>query len=253
MILRTLLASAACMAGQPPAASLPTRPTAVPAPHADGPGEDARFLARLQAVDAAMARVADLRADFVQTRHTPLLKKPLVSTGVVLTKGDQARWDTATPRASSLRIGPRAIRIYYPADQLVEEYPVDEGFKHLAGTPLPRLSVLRANFEITRLEPKDVDASRANLPLLALQLTPTSERVRSHLASVRVLIDESVPSATMIVLTDADGEVTRIEFRNVTLNRGVRDEEIDPKLPAGVRVSRPLGEPIPPARKGASR
>jgi outer membrane lipoprotein-sorting protein len=43
-------------------------------------------------------------------------------------------------------------------------------------------------------------------------------------------------------MTDPDGEVTEIVFRNVKLNSGVRDDEMDQKLPPGVRVSRPLGD-----------
>ncbi|MBC7835826.1 MAG: outer membrane lipoprotein carrier protein LolA [Phycisphaerales bacterium] len=189
-----------------------------------------------------MAQVEDLRADFEQRRHTPLLKKPLVSSGVVLTKGELVRWDTATPHASSLLIGHGSIKLYYPADKLLEVYPVGEGFKDLAGAPLPRLSVLKARFDITPLASEDLGASNEVATLLAVQLTPKSKELREHIASVRVLIDESRPAATKVVMTDPDGEVTEIVFSNVRLNTGVRDDEIDPKMPEGVRVSRPLGE-----------
>lgn len=204
--------------------------------------EEDRFAARLEAVDAAMSTVADLRADFEQRRHTPLLKKPLVSKGTVLTKGERVRWDTATPRASTLLIDGGLIRLFYPSDRMVEEYPAGDGFKDVAGAPLPRLSVLRERFEISRITAKELGASEDDSKLLAVRLTPKADALKSHITVVKVLIDESRPAAVKVVMIDADGEETEIVFSNVRLNEGVRDDEIELKLPEGVRVSRPLGE-----------
>lgn len=242
--LSLVVASVLTAAGQPIAPFAPAAPAASsePVKTAGATRDDERFVKRLEAVDAAMATVVDLRADFEQRRHTPLLKKPLVSSGVVLTKGDLVRWDTATPHASSLLIGRGAIQMYYPSEKLVEVYPIGEGFKDLAGAPLPRLSVLRARFDIAPLPSDDPGVRSRDANLLAVRLTPRSDDVRKHIASVNVFIDESRPVATRVVMTDPDGEVTEIVFSNIRLNSGVKDDEIDPKLPAGVRVSRPLGD-----------
>jgi outer membrane lipoprotein-sorting protein len=213
-----------------------------PAPAVAAQPADDAFNKRLEAVDAAMGKVTDLRADFEQRRHTALLKKPLVSKGVVLTKGDKVRWDTATPRASSMVISPSEIKLYYPADKLVEVYPVGEGFKDLAGAPLPRLSVLRARFEIAPLGVKELGGDEGDKNLVAVVLTPKSEEMRKHVVSVKVLIDSSKPAATKVVMSDSEGEETEILFSSVKLNSGVKDDELVLKLPEGVRVSKPLGE-----------
>jgi outer membrane lipoprotein-sorting protein len=239
-------------AGQPAGRSAPAAPPVPSEPPKSTSSDDAELTKRLEAVDAAMARVADLRADFEQQRRTPLLKKPLVSRGVVLTKGELVRWDTQTPRPSSLLIGHGSIRMYYPADKLVEVYPVGEGFKDIAGAPLPRLSALKERFDIAPLAPSDLGATKADSNLLAVQLTPRSDDLRRHLVSVKVLIDESRPAATKVVMTDPDGDVTDIVFSNVRLNAGVKDEEIDPALPEGVRVSHPLGDDKSGGDEGAS-
>lgn len=239
--------------GQPVVPSTPSTPAA-PAPSADNATKatvaDEAFSKRLEAVDAAMAKVVDLRADFEQRRHTLLLKKPLVSKGTVLTKGGgsgagvggRVRWDTTEPRASSMVIGDGEIRMYYPADKLVEVYPVGEGFKDLAGAPLPRLSVLKERFEVAAIGAKEMGVASVASNEVAVLLTPRSAELRKHVASVKVLIDESRPAATKVVMTDPEGEETEILFTNIRLNAGVKDDEVVLKLPEGVRVSRPLGD-----------
>ncbi len=204
--------------------------------------QEARFAERLEAVDAAMAKVVNLRADFEQRRRTPLLKKPLISKGVVLTKGEAVRWDTVSPRASSLLIEHGTVQMYYPADKLLEVYPAGEGFNDLAGGPLPRLATLKNRFTVSLLAPKDLGASNEDANLLALQLTPKSEELRKHITSVKVLIDTSRPVAIKVVMTDPEGEETEIVFSNVKINSGVSESEVELKLPEGVRVSRPMGE-----------
>jgi outer membrane lipoprotein-sorting protein len=229
----------------------PAVPAAASPDGVEAAAEDARFAARLAKVDAAMAAVADLRAEFEQRRHTPLLKKPLVSKGTVATKGPRVRWDTTSPRASVLLVGDGLVRLFYPADNLVEEYPAGEGFQDLAGAPLPRLSVLKERFDITQIATSELAPGDESADHLAIELKPKSESLRSHVTSVRVLIDESQPAAIRVVMTDAEGERTEIEFTNVKLNQGVKAEDLELKLPEGVRVSRPLGDRADETKKPA--
>lgn len=239
MMLPLLIPLFISIAGEAPASSI----HAGSQPVAGTPDGKARpFLDRLQSVDEAMARVEDLRAEFEQHRHTPLLKRPLVSKGVVLCKGDLVRWDTTSPRRSSLLIGEGSIRMYYPEDKLVEIYPLGEGFQDLAGAPLPRLSILKKRFDIVQIALKDLNAREDEPKLLAIEMTPKGQDFRRHVASVKVLIDESRPAAIKVVITDPDGEVTEIVFSHIAINGGLKREQIDLKLPENVRVSRPLGE-----------
>lgn len=226
------------LACQPGAAPPTERPATPPAPTE---AERKVWLSRLEAADAAMAKVVDLRADFEQRRHTSLLKRPLVSKGVVLTKGERVRWDTATPRLSSLVIGGGEIRMYYPADKLVEVYPVGEGFKDLAGAPLPRMSVMQERFDISPLAASEMGAVGADSAVMAVLLAPKSTELQRHIRSVKVLLNTVSGVATRVVITDPEGEETEILFSNIRLNSGVKDTEVQLNLPDDVRVSRPLG------------
>ena len=254
MICVVLTLAACAFVGMAAQSSAPAQPVsspavaAAPAKASADAAANERFAKRLEVVDAAIAKVLDLRADFEQRRHTSLLKKPIVSTGLVLSKGERVRWDTAAPRASSMLMVAGEIRMFYPADKLVEVYPVGEGFKDLAGAPLPRLSVLKTRFDISPLTPRDLGVNDPDSKLLAVLLTPKLDDLRKHVASVKVLIDESLPAATKLIMTDLEGERTEILFTNIRLNAGVKEDELELKLPEGVRISRPLGE-----GKGASK
>jgi len=241
MIAAWAMAAIVITAGSEPPASTSPPPAveSTPAAPATTAVEAAAFERRLEAVDAAMAGVVDLRADFEQRRHTPLLKRPLTSKGVVVSMGDRVRWDTTAPRPSSLVVGGGSISVYYPEDRLLEAYPVNEGFRDMAGGPLPRLSELRKRFDIAPLTP---GAGESGEKVLEIRLTPKSEELRAHVESIEVVIDEARPAARRVTITDPDGERTEIDFRNVRLNTGVKVGEVELKVPPGTRVSRPLGD-----------
>ncbi|MFZ4574774.1 MAG: LolA family protein [Phycisphaerales bacterium] len=217
----------------------------------------AAFDARLAAVDEAMGKIQDVRAEYKQTRRTPLLKKPLVSRGTLVTKGQSARWETKSPRASTMLVGPESVELLFPDDKLIEIYPAGDKGRDLAGAPLPRLGLLKSRFEIEPGSLKDLGASETNPKLLAVRLIPKSEELKAHVKSVEVLIDESVPAATKLILIDADGERTEVDFSGVKLNTGVTDKELVLEHPVGFKVSRPLEgghgtSPPVPAADGTS-
>lgn len=132
--------------------------------------------------------------------------------------------------------------MYYPADKLVEVYPVGGGFKDLAGAPLPRLSLLRERFEVDPLTLKEMGVSDADENFIAVRLTPKQADLRKHVTTVKVLLDTVRGVATKVVMTDPEGEQTEILFSNIRLNSGVKDDEVALRLPDNVRVSRPLGD-----------
>jgi outer membrane lipoprotein-sorting protein len=230
-----LCAGAPCLADppSPPAAGTPA-PTLPP---------------ELVDLDRRIAAIRDLRADFEQRKHTPLLKNPLVSRGTVLVRRDRARWDTHTPRRSSLLAERDCVRIHYPDERVVEIYPVAGDLHHLAGSPLPRLSDLAEHFDIRQIDPSSLsEGSRPERPLAA-ELLPRAPELRDAVASVGVLFDAAIPCVARVVMTDPDGERTEIEFRSVRTDTGIPDSAMDLSVPEGTREVRPIGNrPLEPKR-----
>ena len=223
---------------------------------------------RLEVIDAATAKLVDFKADFEQKKFSPLLKKPMVSSGVLTSKGRLVRWETTQPRHVIILIDPDIaalpaaggstspplerpakssaaageIRVYYPDDKLCEIYPAGGALSDFAGAPLPRLSDLRTRFSIASMPVSDMGGGTGDTLLVALRLTPLTGDVQRYLESIMVLIDESVPSARKVVVTDAEGERTEISMSAIKINSGVKDSDVALTLPDDVRMSRPLGK-----------
>ncbi len=269
-------ASVANMTVAPPKAQPPERPSAIRPVQAVMPDPAARasdraFEERLAALDAAMGKVADFRANFEQRKYTPLLKKPLESRGILTSRGRLVRWETTQPRHLIVLIDPareaqppgtagadapsapakpaqptRAaapgeIRVYYPADGLCEIYPIDGALSDLTGAPLPRLADLRTRFSLVPIPASELGGPGGNPALVGLLLLPATDEVRTHLESIKVLIDETIPAATKVIVSDADGERTEIVLTAIRTNTGLTQADVQLTLPTDVRLSRPLG------------
>ena len=76
---------------------------------------------------------------------------------------------------------------------------------------------------------------------IALKLTPKSDDLKKHIASVKVLLDENVPCADRIVIVDPEGDETELRFTVVKINTGMNDAELDLKLPERTKISAPTG------------
>src|SRR4051812_4885294 len=57
---------------------------------------------RMVEVDAHGATISDLVAKFEQEKFTALLKKPLLSVGVVRVRGSAMKWETDRPEPTTL-------------------------------------------------------------------------------------------------------------------------------------------------------
>jgi hypothetical protein len=237
----TLFAAALCVANASAKTSsisddksvAPSQPS--PTDHAVSPAIDAALLKELEAVDASVATIKDLRASFEQRKTSALLRKPLVSSGELFCKGDVVLWKTTRPRSSSMRVDATEIRLFYPDDKLVEIYPVD-GLRDMAGGPLPRLAALKQQFAMTRgIGPNTNDTT------LVVDLKPLDQKVATYLASVQVTIDKSVPCVTQIIMTDPEGETTTVTFTEIRRDTGLTDADVALVVPSETKESRPLG------------
>ena len=205
----------------------------------DKPDVAPALLAELKELDERLAKIQDMQADFTQAKHVSLLKRPLISQGEVLVKGEQMRWDVSKPSPSTTLTSAKEIRIHYPQQKIVEVYAIDQRLSSVIASPLPRLDVLLRNFTIERIVPKQQTEEQSET-LLHIRLTPRGEELRKHITRVNVTIDRKQALAQRIEMIDIDGDRTEISFEGIKLNVGLKDEQFELKLPAGTRVVRPL-------------
>lgn len=223
---------------QPGQPKTEARPATAPA---ESGGDSAGLGARLDALDKKIAGIRDLSADFEQSKKTALLKKPMTSSGTIRLKGQRTRWDTKKPHPTIMTIDAAEVRIFYPDQKTVEVYPIQGDMARLASSPLPRIGVIREQFEITEIKPTEIDAAvDPKAELLAIALTPKSDALKEHIERIRVLIDATTACARLVEITDADRERTTITFTNVKLDSGLSDKDVELVTPPGTTVSRPL-------------
>ena len=203
---------------------------------------NAALQALLDDVDARLRRIKTLRSEFEQRKYTALLKQPLISSGEFMLKGDAIRWETRKPRPSTMAISGGEVKVYYPEARAVEIYEARGDLRELWGSPLPHIAALRERFIIRELDPAELGVqATANEQLLALELSPKTDELKEHITSVRALIDVAAPCIRRMIITDADGDRTELDFKNIQLNGEIDDSELDLKIPQGTKVSRPIG------------
>src|SRR5205823_6831278 len=163
-------------------------PAPAPAP-ATAPSN---FEQQLSEVDAKAGHWQDLTADFVQEKQSPLLRKPLVSRGTVKAKGALSVWHTSKPEPTEMGVGPRSLRLYYPKQKVVEEYPVEGKLGMLAASPVPRLATIRQTFRLLPDDGADLRPAAGEGDghhLVAVRMNPADAEVARFVDHVRVLLD----------------------------------------------------------------
>ena len=206
----------------------------------------------MKSVDAKAASISDLSADFEQKKFTPLLKKPMISSGTVLAKGAAMLWTTRAPEPTVMRVDERELSIYYQNQKTVEIYPISGQMAQMAASPVPRLAALLEHFSFAPAG-EDEFGEKVDAGRLALRMVPTDPAIREHVDKVTVLIDTERGFILAFTLIDADAERTEIRFSNVRINTKLDEAQLKLRLPAGVKTVHPLEElGSPPSNTGAT-
>jgi len=203
---------------------------------------DAGLSAEWEALAQKLDGIRDLTTDFEEQKFSSLLKKPLVSKGKMRVVGARSRWDTTSPKPSSMVVDPAEIRIYYPERSTIEVYQVDEKLKWLTVWPLPKLSVLVDRFLIERIPVPDPRDTNSVGPCLGLRLRPREEAVDQYLHLVDVVLDTATALVVRVEILDADGDRTVISFSNARPNSGLDEKDVELVVPEGTQIVRPLAK-----------
>jgi outer membrane lipoprotein-sorting protein len=201
--------------------------------------EDPALSKQLEEIDARGGKIKDFTSDFRQEKFTALLKKPLVSSGMVRVSGPVIRWDTKEPEAQVLYSDGKEVRMYYPSQKLLEIYAIDQRLGDLASSPLPRLKTLREHFTMELSDGKRFHSPK-DRQVLPLRLVPREEALRQHVDEVDVLLDVKAAHILELEIVDADGDRTHVTFSGFKIDTGVTPDDLKLTVPADTTVSRPL-------------
>lgn len=207
---------------------------------ADAAIPDAALAARLEAIHQRAEKITSLRASFEQRKKTPMIKKPVISSGLVLVQGSHVLWESAKPRPMSLLMADAQVRIYFPEENAVEVFEIEDRLAQLASSPLPQLPILKQYFVIREL------AAPTSAPAiddaLWLELTPADAALARHLKMVKVAVNEKDGTLRKLEMIDGDGGSTQIEFSNVEVNPSLKPADLQLRVREGAKESYPLGK-----------
>lgn len=253
---------AAALAVLAASVALPAPTFAADAAPADASLEAAEAEAEVEALlarlDAARPDLTGrcLRAAFERRKTTPLLRRPLRSSGVLTASGGALRWETLAPRAGETVIAGGEMRIVYPDEKRVEVFELGAAASAGFGPASP-LSALSERFAVSRADPPawaEEDAASQLAPLtspltaplteplpglIGLRLVPRDPDVASQLRSIGLGVEEATGSVRLLETVDGDGSATTYRFGEAE----VADAPCPIELPApeGYEVVRPYG------------
>lgn len=185
--------------------------------------------------DAVQASVVSLSADFVETTHSPLLKKPLVAKGrFFLTKPDSVLWEYTAPEAMRFVVARDEYVGLFPERKKAERRDVKRWSEHLFRFfGLGQSSMELARFYEIRVEPVGADMKGTYL----LVLSPKKRRVKKAVDEVRLWVDEARLLPVRVDYEGKDGNTRTIRFENARLNPDLSAGLYDIRIPAGFSVT----------------
>jgi outer membrane lipoprotein carrier protein len=184
----------------------------------------------VRSLEAAYAKVNDLKAEFDQTAFNKSLNQSIPAKGTVyLKKGGKLRWMFADPTPQEIVSDGKTLWVYTPALAQVNVGPAPEALAGPAGSFLAGLGRVREHFAVRFLnpaEPRDRDGNVV-LDLTPKQPLPTMNRLV-------LALDPGAWEVRRAVVYDQFENTVTMMFRKTTVNSGLPDSLFTFTPPKGV-------------------
>lgn len=184
------------------------------------------------AVEAAYARLADLRADFTQTAYNRSLNQTIPAAGTVyLKKGGKLRWEYREPTPQQIVSDGKTLWVYTPELNQVNVGEAPAALAGPAGSFLAGLGRLRAEFHVRFLNPARLrdEAGHVVLDLAPKQPLPT-------LGRLILAFDPATWAVRRAVVYDQFDNTVTMRFTTMVVNGGVPDTVFAFVPPPGAAV-----------------
>ncbi len=167
-------------------------------------------------VNEAMKDRGTLQADFTQTRHSPLLKGNLVSTGSISFMAPQKlRWEVRTPSPSVLVINGGKVMSSSQKGTTTRDISADRRFQGIARN-ITRASsgpfIDTSAFDVSVLEGDDEWIFR---------MTPLRRDLAGLFKEIVISAGKESFLVEKAILLDGDGGSTTLEFSNLRLSGSI--------------------------------
>jgi outer membrane lipoprotein-sorting protein len=196
----------------------------------------------LEGMEKKASSVKDLTARFTQEKKLKICTAPLVSEGVLFMKsGEEGRrkivWRTQKPEEILHIIDGGKLTVYFPALREAEEYDLSKA--------RPEFTRLLLAPQITKGMTEDFDVEILQEPAgdqkdTVLGMKPKAALAKKYMAEVRLWVEPRDSNVWKFQYIEPNGDSTTISLQDIKLNTDLTDEVFGLKLPADVKVTRPL-------------
>jgi outer membrane lipoprotein carrier protein len=186
----------------------------------------------VKGVEAAYARINDLRADFLQAAYNRSLGQDIKSEGTVfLKKGGKMRWEYKTPAPQQIVSDGKTLWVYTPELNQVNKGEAPKALAGPAGSFLAGLGKLREEFTVRFFNPsqRTDQQGRLVLDLTPKHPTPLLTRLVLH-------VDPKDSIVRQAVIHDQLQNTVTMTFTRVATNAGLADSLFAFAPPAGAAV-----------------
>ncbi len=204
-------------------------------------GLDAQEAAADTAAKAALQKLADrmkeartLTAKVIQSRHTELLDKPIVSSGTMAYRRDPARlvFHLTEPRKAEIHLDKTSYQVYRPDEKRVER--IDFAGEDVTAKILmvfePKTEDIGKAFSIRGGETHDGQ--------IEIRLESSDEKFRKRMKKIALTVVEADGALRRIAYTDAEGDEVQFDLSEVVINPDVPADLFTLRFPEGTRVLR---------------
>ncbi|HBH02092.1 MAG TPA: hypothetical protein DDZ42_09270 [Candidatus Rokubacteria bacterium] len=184
----------------------------------------------VRGIEAAYAKMTDLRADFAQQAFNKSLGQTIPARGTVyLKRGGKLRWEYAEPTPQQIVSDGRKLWIYTPALNQVNVGDAPAALAGPAGSFLAGLGRLREQFGVRFLNPAVPRDGEGNW---VLDLTP--KQPLPTLARLILAVEPRAWEVRKAVVYDQFENTVTMRFTRVVVNGGLPDTTFTFVPPAGV-------------------
>lgn len=172
--------------------------------------------------------LSSFQTDFVQTLTNASTKQEDVRTGTIAFKQPRLiRWETVEPEVELLIVGPDKVWDYFPGEEAVYTYPVEE---ILSSKTMLRFISGEADLQ----EDFHVEEEGKEDKGLKLKLVPKNPEPALVLAYL--WIDPETAMLQQILLVDFFGNGNQLTFADTEINVDLSDDLFTFSPPAGVEI-----------------
>jgi len=188
----------------------------------------------VEKIQSSYEKAEDLKARFAQDTTIKSIRKVEREEGTVYFKKPRKMlWDYSSPKSKKLIINPRKAWLYIPEDNLVY---VQDARKILNSRLVIRFLTgvgrLKDDFLVRFAQPYERDSQGNYL----LELKPRSPGTTAGIERLALTVGKDDYQIIACSLRDIYGNLTRITFRNITINNKLSDSLFTFKPPPGTIV-----------------